>query len=108
MLNCLVISLNHALILSQTKNKGEKRLEADLTSVDDMESDVSILDQVMTLARGCTKSPITSCAFLEIVKSINDYTPIFEWNINFISNFPENRPVMGVEESVTANKSSKQ
>lgn len=60
MLNYLVISLNHALILSQTKNKGEKSSEADLTSIDDIESDVSILDQAMTLARGCITTRITS------------------------------------------------
>lgn len=48
MSNCLVITLNHALIEAPTKNNGEKLPNADLAREHDTESNVSILGHALS------------------------------------------------------------
>lgn len=45
MSNCVMITLNHALIELQIKTKVEKNSKADLARAHDTEFDVSILDK---------------------------------------------------------------
>lgn len=103
MLNCLVVSLNHALILSQTKNKGEKSSEADLTCVHDIESDLSILDQAMTYSPWVKSYQCLECCFLK--------NTILNRHCHYLQlpgKYSYNVPMIALQESVTANKSSKQ